>query len=71
MTDNSRNHIANLKKRLEVLEKTLYLNRASLVEYYNDMTEDQVGIIKAQNALIALEIDEIEKELQSTKTLEG
>lgn len=71
MTDNSRNHIANLKKRLEVLEKTLYLNRASLVEYYNDMTEEQVGIIKAQNALIALEIDEIEKELQSIKTLEG
>lgn len=70
MTDNSRNHIANLKKRLEVLEKTLYLNRASLVEY-NDMTEEQVGIIKAQNALIVLEIDEINKELQSTKTLEG
>ena len=63
MTDLSRNHIENLKKRLEDLEKILALNEKAIIVYGDFMTEEAIGIIRAQNALVKLEIQEIQSEI--------
>ena len=63
MNDLSRNHVENLRKRLEDLEKILALNEKAIIVYGEFMTEEAIGIIRAQNALVALEINEIKSEL--------
>lgn len=61
--DNSRNHREKLLNRLHDLEKILVLNEKALIEYSEIMTEESVGIIRSQNALVALEIKNIKDEL--------
>ena len=63
MNDLSRNHVENLRKRLEALEKILALNEKAIIDYGEFMTETAIGIIRAQNALVGLEIMEIKNEL--------
>lgn len=63
MYDKSRNHKENLMKRLQDLEKILALNEKAIIVYGDSMTEEAIGVIKAQNALVALEIEEIKKEI--------
>ena len=63
MTDLSRNHIENLKKRLDDLEKILALNEKAIIVYGDFMTEEAIGIIRAQNTLVKLEIQEIQSEI--------
>ena len=63
MYDKSRNHKENLMKRLQDLEKILALNEKAIIVYGDSMTEEAIGVIRAQNALVALEIEEIKKEI--------
>lgn len=63
MFDKSRNHKENLVKRLEDLEKILALNEKAIIVYGDSMTEDAIGIIRSQNALVALEIREIKSQI--------
>lgn len=63
MTDLSRNHIYALKNRLNDLEKIIALNEKAILVYGDFMTEESIGVIRAQNQLVALEIKEIKKEL--------
>ena len=63
MFDKSRNHKENLMKRLQDLEKILALNEKAIIVYGDSMTEEAIGVIRAQNALVALEIEEIKKEI--------
>lgn len=63
MFDKSRNHKENLMKRLKDLVKILALNEKAITLYGDSMTEEAIGVIRAQNALVALEIEEIKKEI--------
>ena len=63
MYDKSRNHKENLMKRLKDLEKILALNEKAIMVYGDSMTKETIGVIRAQDALVALEIKEIKKEI--------
>lgn len=63
MFDKSRNHKENLMKRLQDLEKIRALNEKAIIVYGDSMTDEAIGVIRAQNALVALEIEEIKKEI--------
>ena len=63
MFDKSRNYKENLAKRLEDLEKILALNEKAIIVYGDSMTEDAICIIRAQNAIVALEIKEIKSQI--------
>lgn len=63
MTDLSRNHIYALRNRLNDLEKIIALNEKAILVYGDFMTEESIGVIRAQNQLVAFEIKEIKKEL--------
>ena len=60
MTDLSRNHIENLKKRVDDLEKILALNERAIILYNDLLTGEGIGIIRAQNEIVKLEIQRIQ-----------
>ena len=61
--DKSRNHIDALKKRIADLTKTIDLNQEALKTYAQYLTPEYVRVIEAQNELMIIEREELEKEL--------
>ena len=63
MFDLSKSHREAVYNRIDDLEKTLQLNVKAIEEYGEFMTDEHIGIIRSQNALIDLEIAELKKEI--------